>query len=58
MQGTDVAHDRGVGLWAMVAVQEVGSVRQRNRLKAQVTGQARRMAEVEGRNAGRGGGSQ
>ena len=76
MQGTDVAHDRGVGLWAVAAVQGLGSAmkrnrlravatvqglgsaRQRSRLRARVIGRASRTAEVEGRNAGRGRGSQ
>ena len=58
VQGTDVAHDRGVGLWAVAIVQGLGSARQRNRLRARVTGRARCTAEVEGRNAGHGGGSQ
>ena len=47
VQGTDVAHDRGVGLWAMVAVQGLGSARQRNRLRARVTRRVRRTAKVE-----------
>ena len=47
------------GVWDLVSGGRAGTaLRQWCRIRARVTGRARHTAEVEGRNAGRGGGSQ